>query len=300
MNARTMPTDTDSTALPRDLEPTTFVLPTADGFPTIATRFEAQGLRRGQLIVAGATGVPQRFYRAFARYASERGYETLTLDYRGVGLSKPRSLRGFRMDYLDWARLDLAAAVQAMPTAGGPLFMVGHSFGGHAFGVLPGHERVERFHGFGVGAGWAGWMKPTERLRVRLMWHVIGPVIVRWKGYLAWSMLGFGEDLPLGVYRDWKRWCGYPRYFFDDPDMRDVTAGFARVRTPMVTVTALDDAWAPPASRDAFMRGYSQAPWSAVEIDPAASGLGPLGHMGYFRPHASALWRTALDWLEGR
>ncbi len=23
----------------------------------------------------------------------------------------------------------------------------------------------------------------------------------------------------------------------------------------------------------------------------------PIGHMGYFRPHAMALWRETLDWL---
>jgi predicted alpha/beta hydrolase len=33
------------------------------------------------------------------------------------------------------------------------------------------------------------------------MWRVIGPLMTRYKGYLAWSKLGMGEDLPLGVYR---------------------------------------------------------------------------------------------------
>ena len=37
------------------------------------------------------------------------------------------------------------------------------------------------------------------------MWRVIGPLMTRYKGYLAWSKLGMGEDLPLGVYRQWKR-----------------------------------------------------------------------------------------------
>jgi predicted alpha/beta hydrolase len=32
----------------------------------------------------------------------------LTLDDRGVGLSRPTSLRGFEMDFRDWARLHLA------------------------------------------------------------------------------------------------------------------------------------------------------------------------------------------------
>ncbi|UUZ49573.1 hypothetical protein LP420_04710 [Massilia sp. B-10] len=45
-------------------------------------------------------------------------------------------------------------------------------------------------------------------------------MIVRLKGYLAWSWLGMGEDLPVDVYRQWKHWCSFPRYFFQDPEMK--------------------------------------------------------------------------------
>jgi predicted alpha/beta hydrolase len=64
------------------------------------------------------------------------------------------------------------------------------------------------------------------------MWRVVAPALVRWKGYLPWSLLGMGEDLPLGVYRQWRRWCGYPHYFFDDPrrGRRDARALRARAR----------------------------------------------------------------------
>jgi predicted alpha/beta hydrolase len=176
----------------------------------------------------------------------------MTLDYRGIGRSKPASLRGFRMHYLDWARYDLKAAVDAVPDHGPPLFMVRHSFGGHAFGLFSNHARVSRFYSFGTGAGWHGWMPQGEQLRMLLLWRILGPLITRWKGYLAWSRLGFGGDLPLGFYKDWKRWCQYPRYFFDDPHMHDIQDRFDEVTTPMVAANAADDLWAMPASRDAF------------------------------------------------
>src|SRR5690606_3764949 len=137
---------------------------------------------------------------------------------------------------------------------------------------------------------WHGWMPPRERLRVLLMWHLIGPVMTRVAGYLPWSRLGMGEDLPLDAYRQWRRWCRYPRYFFDDPQMREVTARFDTVRFPIVAANALDDAWAPPASRDAFMAGYRNAAVRSVTLDPRQLGLGAIGHMGYFRPRAQALW----------
>jgi predicted alpha/beta hydrolase len=269
-----------------------------DGFPLTAHRFTAHGERRGNLLVAGATGVPQRFYRPFAEYAAARGYETLTLDYRGVGQSAPASLRGFQMVYRDWASLDLAAAVDAMSQDERPLFLVGHSFGGHALGLLPNHERVARVYTFATGAGWHGWMPPLERVRVLFLWYLFGPVLTRWKGYLAWSLAGLGADLPLGVYRDWKRWCRYPRYFFDDPEFGvEAHRLFDRVHVPIVAANALDDRWAPPASRDAFMAGYRNAEVTAVDIDPRAAGVGPIGHMGYFLRRAESLWADVLAWF---
>jgi predicted alpha/beta hydrolase len=271
----------------------------ADGYPLKALRYRPAGPPQAHLVVAGATGVPQRFYRRFAQHAAAQGFEVTTLDYRGIGLSRPASLRGFRMDYLDWARLDLAAAVDAVPDDGRPLVMVGHSYGGHAFGLLPNHARVSRFVTFATGAGWHGWMPWAERLRVLAMWRVLGPLLTRWKGYLPWSLLGMGEDLPLNVYRQWRRWCGFPRYFFDDPQMRSqgLAERFAQVRTPIVAVNALDDRWAPPASRDAFMAAYRNSPCRSIDLHPRSMGMKAIGHMGYFRPAAAPLWDEALGWL---
>ena len=270
-----------------------------DGYPLMAQVHPAQGPERARIVIAGATAVPQRFYRPFAAFAAERGYSTLTLDYRGIGLSRPESLRGFEMNYLDWARLDLPAAIDALAAPGIPLFYVGHSYGGHAFGLLPNPERVSRVYTFGTGAGWVGWMPPLERVRVLALWYVIGPLLVRTHGYLAWKRLGLGEDLPLGVYRDWKRWCARPRYFFDVPELRDeVTRLFDRVRTPIVAANALDDLWALPASRDAFLAGYRHAPVRTVDIDPQTRGIGPIGHMGYFHRRAQPLWEEVLSWFD--
>lgn len=276
-------------------EPVT--LTTYDGTQIQALRYDADA-PRGRIVVAGATGVPQLFYRAFAEHAASRGFSTLTLDYRGIGLSRPASLRGFRMNYLDWAHQDLAAAVDAMADERLPLYMVGHSFGGHAFGLLPNVERVARFYTFATGAGWHGWMPSGEQWRVRLLWHVVAPLMTAWSGFLSWSRLGMGEDLPYGVYRDWKRWCSFPRYFFDDPAMAErVKRRFDRVRTPIVAANAIDDRWAPPASRDAFMAGYRNASLQSVDLVPRSLGMESIGHMGYFRRNAQPLWDDVLAWF---
>ena len=280
----------------RDSEQVT--LEAADGFRIAAEHQPAAAHTRAHVVVAGAVGVPQRFYRRFAAFAAAAGYATLTFDFRGLGRSAPRSLDGFRMDYFDWGRQDLAAAIAAMSRPDVPLYVVGHSYGGHSFGLVPQPERVAAMFTFGTGAGWHGWMPPLERIRVLAMWHILGPLLTRWNGYLAWSLLGMGEDIPLDFYRSWKRWCRYPRYYFDDPSMAHIARRYERVRAPLMAANSTDDRWSPPASRDAFIAGYRNAARETADIEPARFGMKSIGHLGYFRPDAVRLWEYALAWLD--
>jgi predicted alpha/beta hydrolase len=269
----------------------------SDGYPLGATLYEpAEHPINACVVVAGGTGVPQRFYRRFAKFFCQRGFSVLTFDYRGVGASRPQTLKGFKMNYLDWGRLDLAAAIDFMHTPDKAMFVVGHSYGGHAMGLAPNHDLVTGFYSFGSGAGWAGWMSKAEACRVRLLWNVILPLLVALKGYMPWSLLGMGEDLPLDVYRQWKAWCKYPRYFFDDPEMAYLKRDFAKVRRPMVALTSTDDPWAPPKSRDAFMEAYKGASVELVNVTPERLGKS-IGHMGYFRADAKPLWDDLYRWV---
>lgn len=279
------------------IEPHRVTLIAADGYRLGGLHYEPRGAARASLVVAGGVGIAQTHYRRFAQYAAAAGFDTLTVDYRGIGASAPPSLRGFRMNFFDWGRLDLAAAVEVMSPGRTPLFVVGHSYGGHAVGMLPNHHHVRAFYTFGTGAGWHGWMPPAERLRVLAMWHLLGPLLSVGQGCLAWSRLRLGADLPLDFYRAWKRACRYPHYFLGDPATRHLALDFSRVRAPLTAANAIDDRWSPPRSRDAFLPFYSDAPRHTIDLDPAALGLRRLGHMGYFRPSAHLLWRNALDWL---
>ena len=274
----------------------TLQITTSDGFPLSATCYESEK-KTANIIVASATGVPQAFYRKFAKFAAQNGYRTITFDYRGIGLSKVKSLKGFNASFIDWATLDLAAVVDAIAVQDIPTFIVGHSFGGHAFGLLPNHHKIAGLYVFATGAGWHGWMPKQEALRVKTMWNVILPVLTKWKGYTPMSMLGMGEDLPKGVYAQWRYWCKFPHYFFDDPKISSqMKAKFAEVSCPIVAANALDDLWAMPKARDAFMQGYHNANVKTIDI-PLTANLKKIGHMGYFRAEAQPLWVDVLEWM---
>ena len=275
--------------------PVFLTLIAADGYSLAATHYPADNDQF--IVMASATGVPRGFYRRFAEFAQARGVDVVTVDYRGIGDSKPTTLKGFDMQYADWSTLDLAAAVNYAALRG-KVWLVGHSLGGHAIGQLPNPNVLQAAYVCGAGAGWHGWMPRPERYRVWLMWHVLGPIGTRIYGYHPMSKLGAGEDLPMGVYRDWKRWCALPHYFFDDPKAKAITDKFADVRIPIGAAVSTDDLWAPPASRDAFFKGYANAAVHAIDLLPAGLGVEQIGHMGYFRPQAGAvLWPQMLTWL---
>ena len=269
-----------------------------DGYRLAATLFEPPGSCRGGIVLAGAIGVDQRHYRRAALHAARAGWRTLTLDYRGIGRSRPADLKQLRMDYFDWGRLDLAAALTFMADPDRPLFVLGHSYAGHAFGVVPAPWRVDGFFTFGTGAGWHGWMPRGEQWRVLALWYGLGPVLARLNGYLRWSLVGMGEDLPLDFYRQWKRLCRRPAHFLDDEGMGHLAAAFARVRVPIVAANAIDDRWSPPASRDAIMTAYRNVRVGALDLLPADYGMSGIGHMGYFRSDATRLWELALNWFD--
>lgn len=114
----------------------------ADGFTLHATLYDASSTN--VTFVAGAMGVKRRYYDAFARFMTERGRSVVTIDYRGIGDSRPRTLRGFDATMADWGRFDIDAALAWIAGELRPasLTYVGHSAGGQLAALAPHADRV--------------------------------------------------------------------------------------------------------------------------------------------------------------
>ena len=261
-----------------------------DGYRLQGREYIAQtDTSKASLIIANATGVPQLFYRRFAEFMSQLGYNVYSFDYRGIGLSAPPSLKGFKMDYLDWGRLDLAAVIDCIAEKELPIFLVGHSYGGHALGLLDNWHKLTASYFFGTGVGWKGYMPYGERFNVSVVWNIVFPYLAAKHGYVPWSKLNMGADLPLGVYQQWKKWCKNPEYFF--AAVEGLAEEFAQVRLPIYAATSIDDEWAMPISRDACMKYYRNADMHLLDLNPHKYGLKKFGHMGYFRRGSEQVWQ---------
>ncbi|WP_180063242.1 MULTISPECIES: alpha/beta fold hydrolase [unclassified Acinetobacter] len=287
-----MSTDLEPAA--QEIHSTPVSFPATDGYTLSGVEYRPNTAAKANIIISSATGVPQQFYRRFAEYAAGLGYQVLTFDYRGIGRSAPPKLKGFKMSYLDWGRYDLSGAIAYMQQHGQETFLVGHSYGGQALGLTSNHDQIRAMYCFGTGAGWHGYMPFKEKMKVHVMWNIVFPPMVAIKGYLPWSKLNMGADLPVDVYKQWRRWCKNPTYFFADPELSELSQQYAAVQTPIYAVAALDDDWALPNSRHAFMQHYAQASMHYINIEAEDYGLKQIGHMGYFRKGAEPLWQEVI------
>lgn len=279
---------------------TPVTIPARDGYPLGATLHLPCGAPTGLVLVGAATGVPARYYNPFAAALAERGLLAVTYDYRGIGASRPASLRGFGASMRDWIDLDAEGAIAWARTAhpGLPLLAVGHSLGGHAIGLCDGSRHLAGGAMVSTAAAWSGYIQGApERWRVRALLRVAGPALSLAFGCVPMRWLGMGEDLPGPAFRDWARWIGMRRYFFDDPAM-DAAARFARVRAPLLLVGADDDPWTPAPAIDLLGAYFTGAPCERWQIAPTDTATGRVGHAGFFRrEHKDTLWSHLAGWL---
>jgi predicted alpha/beta hydrolase len=239
-------------------------------------------------------GAPQSYYKPFAAWLAAQGFLAATFDYRGTGLSRPASLRGFAADILDWARLDCAAMIDAVQARapGLPLVWIGHSLGGQILPLVPNRARIAKVITVATGSGYWRHYAPRMRLGGWWLWHVAVPLATRLCGYFPGKRLKKVGDLPGGVARQWRRWCLDPDYAAgaEGPAVR---ALYAAVETPIVSLSFTDDEYMSPRNTDPLHGFYANAPKTMKRIAPDDIGARRIGHFGFFRAaREQSLWRA--------
>ncbi|MEO1037319.1 MAG: alpha/beta fold hydrolase [Pseudomonadota bacterium] len=266
----------------------------ADGFALAATLHRSPAERGTCVVVNSATAAPRQFYQHYAAALAERGFATVTYDYRGIGGSRPKSLRGFRASMGDWVFSDMTGVLDWVRLQGhDKLLIIGHSFGGQTPGLLKEKTQISGMLALSAQSGHWRVQGGSQRLPVLFHTHVTLRVLPQFFGYMPWSRFGSAEDLPKGVAVEWARWCRNRHYLLDDPELP--VERYAEFTAPVRAYSIADDDWGSAPSVDEMMSAYPNV--ERQHIEPRQHGLDRMGHFGYFRPKSAALWQRDFAWL---
>jgi predicted alpha/beta hydrolase len=256
------------------------------------------GQSSGSVVINAATGVLASYYHRYARFLAEHGFDVLTYDYRGIGLSRPARLRGCGYRWRDWGEFDFEAALAFMHDRDPmqPLLVVGHSIGGFLPGLASNAGRIDRM--LTIGAQYGYWRDYAHRGRLFWKWHVVMPAITSALGYFPGRWFGWLEDLPAGVANEWSFRGARMERSYPASKRQDVIDRFDAVRASILAVGVTDD---PIATASAIRRAlayYRNASAEQVMLKHCDLGFDAIGHFSLFHArHAEGFWLDTVLWL---
>lgn len=264
---------------------------------------------RPVVIINAATSVRCHYYARFAEHLFNAGLDVLTYDYRGIGLSRTGSIKSSQTGWLEWGQRDFEAMLQYVIAAfpAQPICVVGHSVGGVLIGLAPSNHRISRV--FTVGAQHAYWPDYLirKRLGMWLKWHCVMPAVTRVMGYFPGKRLGWLEDTPAGVVRDWvvMRANFVDTYRLPGGSCRlsgaqcnALEARFGSLTAPTLALSVSDDPYGTTPAIERLLKLYTGAPRWHQRITPKKLNVSDIGHFAFFHSRfETQLWPIARQWL---
>lgn len=289
------------------LPPESFTVTAEDGYPLKGFVWRRSGNSRPVVIINPATSVRCRYYFRFAVFLFNNGFDVIAFDYRGIGQSRPANLRGFDAGWLDWGCRDFEAILRHAEHVfpGQAIDVVAHSIGGFVLGLAKSNYRIRRV--FTMGAQYAYWRdyKVGTRSRMVAKWHVLMPLLTLVFGYFPGKKLGWIEDTPKAVVRDWSlsrarfedTWRGRAAQRY--PAKRALVQQFAAVTAAILAVSVTDDEFGTIPAVERLLAYFSQSPRLHLRISPQSIGETAIGHFGFFNSRLERqLWQIPLEWLK--
>jgi len=267
----------------------TVLFKAADGAELVGTLYAPQHRPFAAVVLNSATGVPQGYYRHFARWlAEERGLACLTYDYRDTGKSLRGPVRASRADMLDWGLTDQLAARHKLARLfpGTKLWIIGHSLGAM---LTPNHRDlsgVARVIGVASGMVHHSDHPWPYRAQALMFWFGLGPAATLAAGFLPGRRLRFGADLPARAYWQWRRWCTTKGFYAADVAAGRLPAPEWNADIPVCLIAFADDDLIPPHCVARLGAAFGGVEPVVIAPEPGQA----IGHLSAFAPRNSAVW----------
>ena len=274
-----------------------------DGFKLSSIIRRPNSKIKGVIQINCGTGIPQNLYFNLANYLTESGYVTVTYDYRGIGNSKPESLKGFQANLEDWGRLDMTSVFDWIDNEfpSERKIIIGHSMGGQLVGLMDNYDKIDTLILIASSTGyWKDMSSPFKWLMPPL-WFLLIPSLVAFYGYANAKKLDQGENLPKGVALQWRDWCINPSYFDEHFKKSNTELFYDKFQIHIKSIQIQDDPIANKITANKLIGYYKNAKIEVEEINPQTMGVKKIGHTGFFsRKFKDTLWNRLKEDIENR
>lgn len=276
------------------------ILNTEDNCSITVYLFSPEKSNGKLLLINAATGVKQQVYFSFAKYFAEQGYIAITYDYRGIGLSKPKNMKGFKASMRIWGTLDYKAVtdfiIKNFPDY--QKICVGHSVGALILGMNEDSQIFQKFVFVATQDAYIGHLPKKIAITAVFGFGIAVPLTTTVFGYFPAQWFGLGESLPKGSAMDWRTLI---------LNKKSTSKLFEKIETDYskklqqdtLVIYAEDDPWVKMKGMESLLNnGYPHLERKYREIKISESEKREIGHINFFRSYNKNLWKIPLHWLE--
>jgi len=272
---------------------------TDDNYTLSVHLFESQNPNGKLLLINSATGVKQQIYFSFAQFFAEQGFTVIAYDYRGIGLSKPKKMKGFQASMRIWGTEDFKAVTNYIkinfPDC--QKFCLGHSLGALILGMNADSKMFEEFVFVGTQNAFVGNLKFRTKIEAYLGFGIAQPLSTKILGYFPGNWFGLGESLPAGSAFDWQTLILNRK---STNRLLEKVQDYSKELTQKVfVIRAEDDAWLTEKGVRSLLEGtYPNMKPIYRLIKTSESEKNEIGHINFFRSYNRKLWNIILEELE--
>ena len=272
----------------------------SDGVRLSVTVFEAHQPSSKLLLINSATGVKQQVYFSFAKFMAEEGVTVITYDYRGIGLSKPEEMKGFKASMRIWGTEDLKTITTFIDEnfRSYQKFCLGHSVGALILGMTESTAIFGKFIFMATQDAYVGNLKTRVAITALLGFGVAVPLTNCLLGFFPAQWFGLGESLPKGAALDWKTLILNKKS--TSKLFEKIGKDYSKELTKdTFIIHAEDDSWVTEKGMESLMHtAYPNLKKTYREVKVAESEKREIGHVNFFRSFNKNLWEIILNELK--